>query len=85
MGLCAFLLLIALVESTVFIHPSPVYGNSSAQVQSLFVIHHKTLGIEWLERLEIHGSTNVVYRIRSLERPHIPWITWRDKMLIVTN
>jgi hypothetical protein len=85
-GLCAFVLLIALIMQITCLRPEQP-GRSSRQVTHLlYKFHHHTLlGIEWSESWEtLEPGTNML-RIWTLERPPIPWITLVEEMVVVTN
>jgi hypothetical protein len=69
------------------LRPDQPGHSSRPDTHLLFKIHHHTvLGIEWSESWEtLEPSTNICYRIWTLERPSIPWINLADQMVAVTN
>ncbi len=70
---------------------SPSIDASSAGLYGAYVQYkHGMLGAEWSSRYHIlRANTNeavwTLYDIRCLERPRVPWVAWKHKMITVTN
>ena len=70
---------------------SPAVHASAAGIYGAYVQYqYGMLGAEWSKRYHVlRASTNdtvwTLYDIRCLDRPRVPWLTWKHEMITVTN